>query len=739
VEIEGELTEVIYRNDVNSYTIAKLKTEEEEENTIVGYLPFTQVGDFLKVIGKIVEHPDYGEQIKIETFEKVMPKSLSALEKYLANGSIKGVGPATAKKIVDTFGEETIPILKLEPERLTCIKGITHQKAEEIANTFVENWEVWQIVKYLDQYGIGPQSAEKIYQKLGMHAIEEIEENPYLLMEVGAKVDFRQIDTIAMKKGMEPDNSHRIESGIKYAILCATNQGHSTVKYEELVDYVTKLLRTTEENVEASILQLAEKEKIELEDREEQGEWVYLASYAQAEKNIVTNLYRLMASKGQARIPQMEKELETYEARNQITFSEKQKEALLSMNEENVCIITGGPGTGKTTIIKAIIEIYKKHGKKPVLCAPTGRAAKRMTETTGEEAKTLHRLLELKNIEIIEEDKKSVEADIAPIDADIIIVDEVSMVDTFLMNYLVKATYMGTKLILVGDADQLPSVGPGNVLKDLISSKKIPTITLNKIFRQAAQSKIILNAHKVNEGENFIRSKQAEGLKEDFFYIAEASKEKILENIISLSNGRLQKYGNYDFFKNIQIITPTRKGELGTKELNHLLQEILNPKAEGKKEKKSGETIFRMGDRIMQIRNNYDIFWEKRNPEYETGNGVFNGELGYIAGLDEENKQLKVQFDDEKFAWYAYTDLDQIEHAYAITVHKAQGSEFDVVIMPIFQTAPMLLTRNLLYTAMTRAKKLLILVGNGNVLQYMIQNEDNKKRNTGILWKMLQS
>jgi len=737
VEIEGELTEIIYRNDVNSYTIAKLETEEAQQ-TIVGYLPFIKIGDFLKVVGKVVEHPDYGEQIKIETFEKVMPKSLSALEKYLANANIKGVGKVTAKKIVQTFGEETIAVMKLEPERLTCISGITHEKAEMIANTFVENWDVWQIVGYLDQFGIGPQSAEKIYKQLGPHAIEEIEANPYILMEMGARVDFKQIDITALRTGMEADNYHRIAGGIQYAMTYATNQGHVTVQYETLMKQVQTLLGISEEPIEQAILALVAKEKLILEDRKEQGEWVYLASYAQAEKGIVSNLKRLMGGKGQARIEDIEEKLAEYEQKNHITLSEKQKEALLCVSEENVCIITGGPGTGKTTIIKAIMEMYKQHGKKPVLCAPTGRAAKRMTETTGEEAKTLHRLLELRNIEMVEEAKQSIEVEIAPIDADIIIVDEVSMIDTFLMYYLLKAVYIGTKLVLVGDADQLPSVGPGNILKDCIASKQIPTITLNKIFRQAAQSKIIVNVHKVNEGKPFIAGEEAKGLQEDFFFIGEPHKEKIIETIISLSNGRLKHYGNYDFFKNIQIMTPTKKGELGTKELNRLLQNTLNPEQEGKQERRSGETVFRVGDRIMQIRNNYELFWEKEAPEYETGSGVFNGELGYIQSIDTENKQLKVQFDDEKFAWYSFQDLEQIEHAYAITVHKAQGSEFDVVIMPIFQTAPMLLTRNLLYTAMTRAKKLLILVGNKNVVQYMIQNEDNKKRNTGILWKMLQ-
>ena len=342
MEVEGEVQEIIYRNDVNSYTIAKLETQQEEW-TIVGYLPFVKEGDFLKVIGKIVEHPDYGEQIKIDTFEKVMPKSLSALEKYLANSSIKGVGPATAKKIVQTFGEETIAVMKLEPQRLTCIKGITCQKADEIAHAFMENWEVWQMVGFLDQFGIGPQSAEKIYKKLGMNAIEEIESNPYILMELANKVDFKQIDRIALKRGIEADNPHRIASGIQFAILSATNQGHCTVQYEPLVEYVSKLLSVPTESIEDTILQLVAQEKLVIEDREEQGEWVYLHSYAQAEKRIVSNLYRLLASRGQARILNMEKELQAYEKENGITFSEKQREALLCVNEENVCIITGGP------------------------------------------------------------------------------------------------------------------------------------------------------------------------------------------------------------------------------------------------------------------------------------------------------------------------------------------------------------------------------------------------------------
>ena len=432
------------------------------------------------------------------------------------------------------------------------------------------------------------------------------------------------------------------------------------------------------------------------------------------------------------------KELDKIEKASNISLSEKQKEAIQAINSNNVVIITGGPGTGKTTIIKNVIDIYKSHGKKVVLCAPTGRAAKRMTEMTGEEAKTLHRLLEIGKIEK-DNEFTIMNYEVAPIDADVIIVDEASMVDIYLMNYLLNGIYQGTKLILVGDTDQLPSVGPGSVLKDIINSERIKTIFLDEIFRQAAQSKIIVNSHRVNDGEYFLNKEEQQGLKDDFFYIKEKSQDIMLEQVISLCKGRLKNFGDYDFFENIQILSPTKKGLLGTKELNKRLQEELNPSDNQKKEKKIGEVIFREGDRVMQIKNNYDIYWQKGNTlslTYEDGTGIFNGELGKIEKIDFLNKQIKILFDDEKEAWYAFSDMDQIEHAYAITVHKAQGSEFDVVIMVVTQSSAMLLTRNLLYTGLTRAKKLLILIGNDNVVKFMIQNADTKVRNTGLEYKL---
>ena len=576
MELTGEVKEIIYQNEINSYTVAEFETDEEEI-TIVGYLPFINVGDTLKLVGKIVTHQDYGEQFKVDTFEKTMPKSLSSLERYLANGTIKGVGPATAKKIVDTFGEETLHVLKFEPEKLSNIKGINKEKAITISETFLENWELWQIVGYLEKFGIGVQNAKNVYQKLGFNAIDEIEKNPYILIDVANNVDFKKIDKIAIENGTSLDYAERIKCGIKYAINIACTNGHCRVLKQNLVAFCKELLNVTEEEIEENIITLKVANQIV-----EENNWLYLTAFYTAEQNIAEKIQILIQSKNIKKIENVRKELKSIEKKSDIELSEKQKEAVEAINENNVCIITGGPGTGKTTIIKTIIELYEKQGKKVVLCAPTGRAAKRMTETTGKEAKTLHRLLEIGKQD--EENKlETVDRELAPLDADIVIVDEMSMVDIFIMNYLVKALYQGTKLVLVGDVDQLPSVGPGSILKDMINSEKITTITLNKIFRQAAKSKIILNSHRVNEGECFLKKEdiEKEELNKDFFYINEINQEKILHQVITLCNGRLKNYGDYDFFKNIQVITPTKKGMLGTKELNKTLQKYLNPLQEG--------------------------------------------------------------------------------------------------------------------------------------------------------------
>ena len=736
MELSGQLTEIIYQNEVNSYLIGILENEEDTI-TIVGYMPFLVEGDYIKVIGNFVTHKEYGKQFKVETFEKVMPKTLVSLEKYLSNGTIKGIGPATAKKIVSTFGEDTINVFKFEPEKLTQIKGITKEKAIEMAQCFVENWELWQIVGFLDNFGISPANAKTIYKKLGPQTIDEIESNPYILIDLVKGVDFAKLDKYALENGFEVNNYKRIKCGIKYSLVKITYNGHCCTLEANLIKYVKELLKVEDDDIEHCLIDLNVKEEIVIEKREDEN-WVYSKEIYDAEANIASKLILLDSAQNIKRIAGFDSELEKIEKAGNINLSAKQKEAIQSINSNNVVIITGGPGTGKTTIIKNVIDIYKSHGKKVVLCAPTGRAAKRMTEMTGEEAKTLHRLLEIGKIEK-DNEFTIMNYEVAPIDADVIIVDEASMVDIYLMNYLLNGIYQGTKLILVGDTDQLPSVGPGSVLKDIINSERIKTIFLDEIFRQAAQSKIIVNSHRVNDGEYFLDKEEQEGLKDDFFYIKEKSQDIMLDQIISLCKGRLKNFGDYDFFENIQILSPTKKGLLGTKELNKRLQEELNPSSDEKNEKKVGEVIFREGDRVMQVKNNYDIYWEKGNTislTYESGTGIFNGELGKIVKIDFLNKQIKILFDDEKEAWYAFSDMDQIEHAYAITVHKAQGSEFDVVIMVVTQSSAMLLTRNLLYTGLTRAKKLLILIGNDNVVKFMIQNADTKIRNTGLEYKL---
>lgn len=736
MELSGQLTEIIYQNEVNSYLIGILENEEDTI-TIVGYMPFLVEGDYIKVIGNFVTHKEYGKQFKVETFEKVMPKTLDSLEKYLSNGTIKGIGPATAKKIVATFGEDTINVFKFEPEKLTQIKGITKEKAIEMAQCFVENWELWQIVGFLDNFGISPANAKTIYKKLGPQTIDEIESNPYILIDLVKGVDFAKLDKYALENGFEINNYKRIKCGIKYSLVKITYNGHCCTLEANLIKYVKELLKVEDDDIEHCLIGLNVKEEIVIEKREDEN-WVYSKEIYDAEANIASKLILLDSAQNIKRIAGFDSELEKIEKAGNINLSAKQKEAIQSINSNNVVIITGGPGTGKTTIIKNVIDIYKSYGKKVVLCAPTGRAAKRMTEMTGEEAKTLHRLLEIGKIEK-DNEFTIMNYEVAPIDADVIIVDEASMVDIYLMNYLLNGIYQGTKLILVGDTDQLPSVGPGSVLKDIINSERIKTIFLDEIFRQAAQSKIIVNSHRVNDGEYFLDKEEQEGLKDDFFYIKEKSQDIMLDQIISLCKGRLKNFGDYDFFENIQILSPTKKGLLGTKELNKKLQEELNPSSDEKNEKKVGEVIFREGDRVMQVKNNYDIYWEKGNTlslTYESGTGIFNGELGKIVKIDFLNKQIKILFDDEKEAWYAFSDMDQIEHAYAITVHKAQGSEFDVVIMVVTQSSAMLLTRNLLYTGLTRAKKLLILIGNDNVVKFMIQNADTKIRNTGLEYKL---
>ena len=677
MELVGEVGDIIYYNETNSYMIAEFDTEEEQ-TTIVGYLPFVASADNLKVIGNFVEHKKYGRQFKVETFEKLMPQTVGALEKYLANGNIKGVGEALAKRIVSRFGEDTIQVIKTEPQRLAEVKGISKAKAIDIAESFLENWEVWQIVGFLERFGIGAEFAKKVYELLGVNAIEQIENDPYILIDIARGVDFKQIDKMALNLGIRYDNDKRIRSGIKYALIRATYNGHACVIKENLIEFVISLLDVMTENIEDGLIELRANDEIVIEERTDgTGTWTYLSNFYYTEQEIAIRIKRLQEASNVKKIKNIQTILKKIELNSNIELSEKQREAIELVNENNVTIITGGPGTGKTTIIKSIIDIYEQKGNKVVLCAPTGRAAKKMTETTGKEASTLHRLLEIGKIDENNFYQTSTEYEGAPIDADLIIVDELSMVDMFVMSYLLKCIYKGTKLILVGDCDQLSSVGPGSVLKDLIASEKVVTVHLDKIFRQAAKSKIILNAHRVNNGEPFITKGDEDYTEEtmdDFFYMNESSQEKILEEVLSLCTGRLKNYGDYDFFQSIQVLTPTKKGMLGTRELNKALQERLNPNIYDLPEKANMGAIYRAGDRIMQVKNNYDMDWEKetKTGDVEVGRGVFNGEIGTITEVSEKNKIVEIKFDDEKTAYYDYTELEQIEHSYAITIHKAQ-------------------------------------------------------------------
>ncbi len=611
MEIIGEVQSIIYKNESNSYTIAEFETDEEI-TTVVGYLPFVNIGDTLNLIGKFVEHKDYGRQFKIDSFQKMLPQNIGALQKYLANGNIKGIGEALAKRIIKRFGNETINIFKNDPKRLAEIKGISENKAQEIAESFIQNWEVWQIVGFLEKFGIGAEYAKKVYDLLGKNAIKQIEENPYILIDIARGVNFRQIDKMAIDLGIKYDNEKRIQSGIKYALIRSTYNGHSCVLKTNLIQFVIELLDIQKENIENELINLRVNNEIVIEERK-QEEYVYLYEFYEVEEEIAYRIDKLQKAKNMKKLPNITSELKKVEKNSEIELSDKQKEAIKLVNENNVVIITGGPGTGKTTIIKSIIDIYENKAKKIVLCAPTGRAAKRMTETTNKEASTLHRLLEIGKIDEDSLYKNTSDYEGTPIDADLIIVDEMSMVDMFLINYLLKCIYQGTKLIMVGDVDQLASVGPGSVLKDLINSEKIKTIHLDKIFRQAAKSKIILNAHRVNKGEKFL-SKEDENFddtNEDFFFIKGIYEEKMLQEVISLCTGRLKNYGNFDFFKNIQVLSPTKKGMLGTKELNKALQQQLNPNIDNLPEKSSMGATYRVGDRVMQIKNNYDIYWEK--------------------------------------------------------------------------------------------------------------------------------
>lgn len=712
--IEGVIEEIKFRNESNGYTVGKLITSDGDI-TIVGYAAIINIDETVSLEGEIIYHKKYGEQFSFSSIHTVTPSTLKGIENYLSSGLIPNIGPKTAKKIVDKFGLDSLDIIQYNPERLREIEGIGEKKLKRIIEAYDEQRELRDIMVYLQQYDITVNHGIKIYKKYGSETIKVINENPYKLSEDIHGIGFKTADNIANKMGISINSPYRLEAGLKYVIMDFAGEGHCYVPKEELLAKASQLLNTEESLLEDSIRELALKNSFYILNTGEEIN-IYYTPYHIAENNVAKKIVELSRVEFDELNLDVDKEIMRFEKHNNIEFGNKQKLAIQESLENGFLIITGGPGTGKTTTINAIINICEDLGLEVVLAAPTGRAAKRMTETTGKEAKTIHRLLE---ISFVEENTGFNKDEDSPIEADVIIIDEASMIDILLMNSLVKAIAPGTRVILVGDIDQLPSVGPGNVLKDIINSGTIKVIMLDEIFRQAEESMIIVNAHRVNSGEKPLLNEKDK----DFFFIKSIPSE-IVKNIIELNSERLPTFYNLDPIKDIQVLTPMKKGEVGIHSLNKYIQEALNPKSSAKSEKQIGEDIFRVGDKVMQIKNNYKLEWKifNNNIEVESGEGVFNGDFGYIIDIDKEDGILKVIFDDEKVVEYDFKQIDELKLAYATTVHKAQGSEFPVVIMPIASGPPMLLTRNLFYTAITRAKKLVVLVGEEKYMYMMIRN-----------------
>ena len=693
-------------------------------------MPFINEGETVKVTGRWVIHPDYGEQLKVEFYEKKLPQTVDAMERYLASGIIKGVGPATAKKIVEKFGDKAIDIVQFNPEKLSEIKGISLEKALKIGQAFNEQRELKNVVMFLQEYGISPSYSAKIYKVFGDRTIEEIKKNPYRLADEIFGIGFKTADRIAKNLGIEPTSKYRICSGIKYVLSQAAAAGHTFLTDGMLLNYTAKLLEIDIENIDDALISLVMDRAVYIENCEDCRR-VYLASFYNAEINVSRKLLELACLSMKYDIDGFNDRIEQMQQEDGIILADLQKEAIKAAMTSGVLVITGGPGTGKTTIIKTIIRLLGKEGNKIALAAPTGRAAKRMTEATGFEAKTIHRLLEIGYVGDDEELVFQKNAD-DPVEADVVIIDEMSMMDILLMNHLLKALRPGTRLILVGDVNQLPSVGPGNVLKDIITSKLIKTVRLTEIFRQAQESMIVLNAHRVNRGEPPLMNVK-DG---DFYFITRNTGSSIVNTIVELCIKRLPATYGYDPMKHIQVLTPMKKGLTGVKNLNTELQKALNPPGKAKNEKVFRDCIFREGDRVMQIKNNYNLRWIKSSDLNCDGTGVFNGDTGIIKHIDTEEQVLTVLFEDERIVEYDFSILDELELAYAVTVHKSQGSEFPVIIMPAFTGPSMLMTRNLLYTAITRAKELVVLVGDADVVIEMINNDRETLRYSGLAEKL---
>lgn len=725
---KGYVEHIVFRNNDNGYTVFQL-VSEEEELTCVGLFSVLAEGELVQVSGYMKEHPLYGEQLQVEQYELLAPEDETAMERYLGSGAIKGIGAAMAARIVRRFKGDTFRIIEEEPERLAEVKGISEKKAIEISAQMEEKKDLRQAMMFLTQYGISVPLAVKIYQQYGNRTYQVVEENPYRLADDISGIGFKIADEIASRIGIHTDSDYRIRSGLLYVLLQATGEGHTCLPKEDLLHRAAALLGVEEEQMETQLMNLCMDRKLVM--KEQNGKvMVWYGQYYYMELNVAKMLHDLNLE-CEMEESQIVKKLSKVEKQASITLDEMQRKAVVEAVKNGVLVITGGPGTGKTTTINAIIRYFETEDMEILLAAPTGRAAKRMTEATGWEAVTIHRLLELSGVPSDDRSTASFERNEEnPLEADVIIIDEMSMVDIFLMNALLKAVSVGTRLILVGDINQLPSVGPGCVLKDIIRAGSCPVVQLTRIFRQASQSDIIVNAHKINRGEHVTLDNKSR----DFFFLQRQEPNVILRVVLALVQEKMPRYVDARP-TDIQVLTPMRKGSLGVENLNEMLQRYLNPPSPEKNEKETARGRFREGDKVMQIKNNYQIEWEARNRygiAIDKGTGIFNGDMGIVQQIDLLAETMEVLFDDYRTVTYSFQMLEELELAYAVTIHKSQGSEYPAVVIPLLTGPRMLMNRNLLYTAVTRARSCVTLVGSPETFAQMIDNASEQTRYSGL-------
>ena len=736
--IKGYVDHIIYQNKDNGYAVLSMNVDNEEE-ICVGIFRGVDNGENLEITGEYVEHPSYGFQFKASSFKVVEPDDLLSMERYLGSGAIKGVGEALAKRIVKRFGKDTFRVIEEEPERLAEVKGISERIAQQITDQMIEKREIREAFLFLQKYGITNTLAVKIYEKYGMGMYGILKENPYRLAEDIQGVGFRLADEIAEKIGIHTDSDYRIRSGILYTLLQASLEGHMFLPMRVLVRRSTDLLQVPEEAIRAQIQNLHMDHKVVVKKATDEPE-VYAFSYYYAELNCARMLRELNVLMESELLDSEEKRIETILQRilkeQGLELDELQKNAVLECVKHGIMILSGGPGTGKTTTINTIIRYFDEEGMDILLAAPTGRAAKRMTEATGYEARTIHRMLEI-NGGMEDGSRARFERNGEnPLEADVVIIDEMSMVDIYLFQSLLEAVSVGTRLILVGDVDQLPSVGPGQVLRDLIESKCFPTVMLKKIYRQAGESDIVMNAHRINMGQKIELNNKSR----DFFFLPRSDVQVIYKHMIQLITEKLPRYVEAQPY-DIQVLTPMRKGSLGVETLNEILQRYLNPADPSKQEHTTGERIFREGDKVMQIKNNYQLEWEivsRYGIRIDSGSGVFNGDIGTIRRIREESSTMQVEYDEHRLVEYTFSQLDEIELAYAITIHKSQGSEYPAVLLPLLSGPKLLMNRNLLYTAVTRARKCVTILGSQEMVDGMIGNENQYHRYTGLGKRILE-